>query len=209
MYLTEPACLFIHIPKTAGNSVMQAFGVGWDDHMDLERYREKLGAQTLAGAFKFTIIRNPWDRLLSEYNFQRKKSQRADTVRLFLTKPDGTERTFREWMTHAFAHPEEHHAKQWGGKTSAHIHRLSPQVDWVSLDGKLAVDFVGRIESLQKDFDEIRARLSLPARRLARRNWKLHWHYSRYYDAETRDLAARYYARDIDAFGYTFAKRFF
>jgi chondroitin 4-sulfotransferase 11 len=206
MYLPELGCLFVHIPKTAGNSIMRAFGIGWENHMDLSRYRETLGPEILAGCFKFAIVRNPWDRILSEYNFQRKKKQRADTVRLFLTKPDGTTRTFREWVEHALAHPEEHQPKQWGGKTSPFIHRLSPQIDWVTLDDSIGVDFVGRMESLQKDIDTVCQRLDLPRKRLSRVNWKLHWHYSRYYDDTTRKLVGDYYERDIDSFGYRFGK---
>lgn len=206
MYLPDQRCLFIHIPKTAGNSIMRAFGVGWEDHMDLGRYREKLGDEALAACFKFAIVRNPWDRVLSEYNFQRKKKQRADTVRLFLQRPDGTERSFAEWVRHALDHPEEHKPKEWGGKTSPHIHRMSPQIDWISLDGTLAVDFVGRMEHLREDFRTICDRLGTPSKRLSRANWKFHWHYSRYYDEETRRLVSDYYARDIEAFGYRFGK---
>lgn len=207
MYLADPACLFIHIPKTAGNSIMQAFGVGWEDHMDLARYREKLGPEALDAAFTFTIVRNPWDRILSEYNFQVKKKQRPDTVRLFLARPDGRDRSFAEWVDYALGHPGDHHPKEWGGKTSPGIHRLSPQVDWISLDGRIAVDFVGRMESLQQDFETVRRRLGLPVKRLPRRNWKLHWHYSRYYDEATRRRVEAYYEKDIAAFGYTFGKK--
>ncbi len=206
MYLSDPECLFVHIPKTAGNSIMRAFGVGWDDHMDLTRYREKLGADVLASAFKFAVVRNPWDRVLSEYNFQRKKAQRADTVRLWLHRPDGGERGFSEWVAHALTHPEEHSPRDWGGKTSEGIHRMSPQIDWISLDGEIAVDYVARMESLRRDFREICERMNVPSRRLPRRNWKFHWPYRRYYDAETRDRVADYYRRDIEAFGYTFGK---
>ena len=206
MYLPDLRCLFVHIPKTAGNSIMQAFGIGWENHMDLARYREQLGADVLADCFKFAIVRNPWDRILSEYNFQRKKKQRADTVRLYLHRPDGTERTFAEWVDHALSHPHDHPPKEWGGKTSPEIHRMSPQVDWISLDGKNGVDFVGRMESLQADFDAVCHRLGVPQKRLKRRNWKLHWHYSRYYDTATRDRVGKYYEKDIEAFGYGFEK---
>ncbi len=204
MYSTDLNCLFIHIPKVAGNSIMQSLGTDWENHMDLTRYRDHLGPDALASAFKFTFVRNPWDRLLSEYNFQRKKHQRTDTVRLFLYHPDGSLRTFSEWAAYALAHPEDHHPGEWGGKTSEHVHRLSPQVDWISIDGAIGVDFVGRIERLQEDFDEVCDRLGQPRRKLKRKNRKFHWHYSRYYDDETRELVTQYYRRDIEAFGYRF-----
>jgi hypothetical protein len=206
MYSSEKNCLFIHIPKVAGNSIMQALGIRWADHKDLKRYREELGAETLESAFKFAFVRNPWDRILSEYNFQKKKSQRQDTVRLYLFKPDGTERSFAEWVRYALEHPFDHPAKEWGGKTSDDIHRLSPPTDWLSLEGEIAVDFVGKLENLQEDFDTVCDRLDEPRVRLKRKNRKSHWHYSRYYDAETRDLVSDYYAKDIEMFGYRFKK---
>ncbi|MCB1062309.1 MAG: sulfotransferase family 2 domain-containing protein [Verrucomicrobiae bacterium] len=206
MYSSDLNCLFIHIPKAAGNSIMQSLGTNWENHKDLARYRDELGDETISKLVKFTFVRNPWDRLLSEYNFQRKKHQRADTVRLFLNAPDGSVRTFSEWVEYAFEHPEDHHPKEWGGKTSEDIHRLSPQIDWISLDGEIGVDFVGRIENLQSDFDEVCDRLNHPRQRLRRKNRKFHWHYSRYYNDRTRDLVTDYYRRDIEAFGYRFKK---
>lgn len=206
MYSPDLQCLFIHIPKVAGNSIMQALGTRWENHQDLARYRDELGVETLETLFKFAFVRNPWDRILSEYNFQKRKHQRPDTVRLFLHKEDGTVRTFAEWVGHALAHPEEHGPKEWAGKISGHIHRLSPQVDWISLDGGIAVDFVGRLENLQADFDIVCDRLKIPRRKLKKKNWKFHWHYSRYFDGQTRDLVADYYRQDIETFGYRFGK---
>ena len=204
MHSPNIRCLFIHIPKVAGNSIKQSLGTNWESHMDLARYRDDLGADALEKLFKFTFVRNPWERILSEYNFQRKKSQRTDTVRLFLNKDDGSERSFSEWVEYTLKNPEDHHPKQWGGKTSDHIHRMSPQVDWISLDGEIGVDFVGRLENLQEDFYTVCDKLELPRKKLKRKNSKFHWHYSRYFDDATRDLVADFYRRDIDAFGYRF-----
>ncbi len=204
MHLPHLNCLFVHIPKAAGNSIKHAFGIDWEDHKDIAKYREILGDQILADLFKFTFVRNPWDRLFSEYNFQLKKSQRRDTVRLFLNRPDGSVRPFREWVAFALAHPELHTSKEWGGKTSAAVHRLSPQWDWISLDGNIAVDFVGKVENFHSDFESVRNRLGLEILPTKRHNRKFHRHYSRHYDEETRDLVARYYQKDIEAFGYSF-----
>ncbi len=204
MVSRELRCLFIHVPKAAGNSIMQSLGTRWAHHKDLARYRSELGDEQLRDLFKITFVRNPWDRVLSEYNFQRKKHQRADTVRLFLHREDGSERTFSEWVKYALSHPEAHSPKDWGGRPSDHIHRMSPQYDWISLNGQIAVDFVGKIERLQHDFDAVCGRLKIPKIRLPRKNRKFHWHYSRYYDDETRDLVGDYYQSDIEAFGYAF-----
>ena len=204
MHLPHYNCLFVHIPKAAGNSIKHAFGIGWEDHKDIEKYSQILGERKLAQLFKFTFVRNPWDRLFSEYNFQRRKSQRADTVRLYLYKEDGTERNFREWVSFALANPRLHPPNQWGGKPSEEVHRMSPQWDWIASDDGLRVDFVGRLENMQEDFRKICLKVGLTPRRLKRKNRKLHLHYSRHYDQETKELVADYYRKDIEAFGYEF-----
>ena len=38
----EHQCIFVHLPKIAGNSINRVFGVGWEDHKDLARYFAEL-----------------------------------------------------------------------------------------------------------------------------------------------------------------------
>ena len=72
MILPDKKIIFIHIPRTGGTSVEKYFNfktstdwkiktaqhltlAEYDNHYDLDKY------------FKFTIVRNPWDRLVSWY----------------------------------------------------------------------------------------------------------------------------------------------
>lgn len=199
-------CIFVHIPKTGGNSVNRAFGVAWENHKDLGRYAEELPPETFAGYCKFAIVRNPWDRIFSDYNYQRRKSRARDS-KLFLFGENGRRRDFRTWLEEVLADPHRYAPETWGGEVSAGLHRWSPQVDWITVDGRVAVDRVLRLEHLQEDYDEACRTLPLPALQLPHRNRRMHWHYSWYYDAEARDIVANYYARDIAAFGYEFDSR--
>ncbi len=199
----EHRCIFVHIPKTAGNSVNRVFRIGWQDHKDLARYRAELAPETFARYFKFAIVRNPWDRLFSDYNYQLKKSRPRDS-KLFVFTASGSKRGFAEWVETALLAPTVYDAHTWGGEVSPHIHRWSPQFDWMSLDGRIAVDFVAHLERLPVDFNVVCERLGLPPTRLPHRNRRLHFHYSHYYDRTTRELVAAYYARDIEEFGYEF-----
>jgi hypothetical protein len=199
----EHRCIFIHIPKTAGNSVNRVFDIGWQDHKDLQRYHAELPPEILGRYFKFAIVRNPWDRLFSDYNYQLKKSRPADS-KLFVFTAGGSRRSFAAWVEAALSAAHGIPAQKWGGEVSGHIHRWSPQFDWISLDGRLGVDFVARLEQLPADFRTVCHRLGLPPTRLPHRNRRLHWHYSHYYDRATREIVARYYARDIEEFDYEF-----
>jgi chondroitin 4-sulfotransferase 11 len=199
-------CISVHIPKAAGNSVNEAFGIGWQDHKDLARYETELAPAVFADYYKFAVVRNPWDRLLSDYNYQVRKSRPADT-KLHLFDERGARRSFAEWTEVALSGREPLPAARWGGDVSPGIHRFSPQLDWISLRGGIAVDFVARFERLGEDFQVISRAVGLGRTNLSRRNPRFHFHYSRYYDAATRDLVANYYARDIAAFGYDFDDR--
>jgi hypothetical protein len=196
-------CLSVHIPKTGGNSINRIFGIGWQNHKDLARYREELGVERFRAYFKFAVVRNPWERLLSDYNYQVRKS-RPGSVRLLVHDAAGRRRGFAAWARAALGSGGDCRPRDWGAEVSPGIHRFSPQVEWLTLEGQLGVDAVARLETIDADLALILRRIGLPIRRLPRRNRRFHLHYAWYYDPPTRDLVARYYADDVAAFGYRF-----
>jgi len=194
--------IFIHIPKTAGKSILEFFGMRWQNHKDLLRYSKELEPRAFKEYFKFTVVRNPWDRILSEYQFQKKKSG-ADPSNAILRK-DGKIRTFSEWLTEVLANPHSFPPKKWGGEVSSSIHRFSPQVDWLTVDRGVGVNCVLHMENLEKEFVQVTKTIEMPPAPLPCRNWNFHWHYSHYYDRHSREVVGDYYKSDIEAFGYKF-----
>jgi len=206
MIYHQHRCIFIHIPKTGGKSVSSALGFGWPGHKDISQYAGELNPEVFQSYFKFAVVRNPWERLVSEYNFQ-KKNKRPKKDKLFIFDDRGAKRGFADWVRTAFANPHHYNGEDWAGDVSKHIHRWSPQVDWISVNGKIAVDFIARLENIAEDFRQIRKKIGLPPAKMPWRNSKWHWHYSNYYDDAMREMVAQYYARDIEAFGYRYEKR--
>ena len=80
--------VFIHINKTAGVSIGKALGLE-KQHLTAREYKNSLGNRRWDKMFKFTIVRNPWDKVVSHY-FHRVKTNQTGLG----NNPIG----FKEWV---------------------------------------------------------------------------------------------------------------
>lgn len=227
MICREHNCLFVHVPKTAGQSVEQFFmdrlELDWkedrdrlllganDDrsrgteklaHLSASEYVDDgyLSKSDFEGMFKFSFVRNPFERIVSEYRYRNYFHHRS----------------FRDFVLNKLPRPG------WDDK----YRHVMPQYQMLhDADGRLLVDFVGRFENLQLDFHRVCERLdigdsSLPhrnpsnkqSRNIKRRFRNLLFRngesgkkrYTDFYDDETLEAVSRLYEKDIETFGYRF-----
>ena len=71
VYSTPTQFIFVHIPKTAGTSTLRWLNGGVvkrNCHSTALQYKKMLGQQ-YNSFFKFSFVRNPWDRMLSFYKY--------------------------------------------------------------------------------------------------------------------------------------------
>jgi hypothetical protein len=227
MICREFGCLFIHVPKTAGQSIEQFFmeRLGLDrktgrNHLVMGQNTDRdcgtrklchlsateymtcghLTPQEFDGMFKFAFVRNPYERLVSEYLYRNYFSHHS----------------FRDFVLNKMPPPG------WGDQ----YRHVMPQYDLLhDADGRLLVDFVGRFENLAEDFAQVCATLGFEDAELPHRNqsdkasrqrkrWirntlffngengKRHW--ANYYDAQTREFVAKLYRNDLATFDYGF-----
>jgi hypothetical protein len=188
--------IFIHIQKTAGTSIEKALKkedpsiVGnahsGKRHLKAREIRALVGPELWSAYYRFAFVRNPWDRLVSWYCM----CVQNPTPNRFARYVIANAPTFTDFITRT--------TTGMGRKTT------EDQLDFVTdTEGNLIVDFVGRYEALAADYAIVKERLHL-AHDLPRTNASAHTDYRDYYTAETREIVAQRFARDIRHFGYEF-----
>ena len=64
--------IFIHIPRTSGTSIESAFKFNMDKvggkHLKASEIKKNIGNDKWNNYFKFSIVRNPWERFASMYS---------------------------------------------------------------------------------------------------------------------------------------------
>lgn len=192
-YANEHKCIFIHIPKAAGTSVALSLFGRPSRHIRYLEY-EKANAWKFHRYFKFSFVRNPWDRLYSAYRFLKK---------------GGMNEIDKRWAEEHLAAFSDFDAFVKGWVNSENIRRwihFMPQHYFICDDEmKVKMDFVGRLENLDHDFSCVLQRLSRPNVSLSKVNVAAdHKRYQEYYSDEAKDIVSRVYGEDIRVFGYSF-----
>jgi hypothetical protein len=193
--------IFIAIPKTGTKTIEKAFGNFADGHYHerASKLKLKFGGDTFGQYFKFCFVRNPWDKIFSEFKFMKKRLAEHDSATLRIkNNPSWPELSslreidFKTFIT--------------GGSEGKWI--LPPaNLYWITNSfGQVIVDFVGKFENFQKDFDFVCEKIGASKQQLPHENKTKHKHYSEYYDDETRQIVAEKYAKDIKYFGYKFGE---
>jgi len=82
---------------------------------------------------------------------------------------------------------------------------FQPQVDWLKDDeDRIEIDFVGKFESLNKDFEHIKHSIGLTDASLPHLNASTRAKYQSYYNDETREIVANWFREDVAVFEYEF-----
>jgi chondroitin 4-sulfotransferase 11 len=181
--------IFIHIPKTGGSSIVQALLKSDSRHIPVSEYL-RANPQKFRRYFKFSFVRNPFDRLVSSFHFLKSggmNPQDSAWAKENLSSIPDFPSFVNEWLS-------VESADNW-------IHFM-PQYQFLcDHTGALRVDFVGRFESLETDFELVGERLGVDAG-LPWKNKGDHKLYGDYYDASMKEKVADIYQRDFELFGY-------
>jgi len=149
--------------------------------------------------FKFAFVRNPWDWVVSWFSYRKEPSS------TFTTPSSAIKSEFKRWIFKTFEENEKLKKENYSlNKSLCYRPLYLSQSEYISIDGELKMDFIGRFENLQKDFDSICKKIKIPKHILDARNKSWHDHYSLYYDVESFSFVKEKYKDDIINFNYKF-----
>ena len=190
-------CLFIHIPKCAGIAVSNAlFNCRAGGHLPLSHYQLIITPQLYKRLFKFTVVRNPYARLLSAYTFLASggltNEDAAWSARVLSAYGNFSE--FVEgWLTPDRAQRTLH---------------FRPQIWFLKIPGRKIsdIDFIAHQETLSTDFDYICQTLGIANALLGRQNRSSppETDYRALYSLRARQIATEIYREDLAHFSYRF-----
>lgn len=204
--------LFVHIPKTGGNSLQNILHKYSEDeliisadhhdgkerfelsnnkydihkHSSINNYKEELEKKVFDSLFKFATIRNPWDLMISYYFSPHRKVQewnREEFVEILKSV-----KTFTDYTT----------IKK---KDNNSIKTILSKLFYKK---KSILDFIIRFEYLNEDFSKLCELIDIPFEELPVRNKSKRKHYSFYYDSELIEMVRGKFSYEIKLGQYEF-----
>lgn len=208
----ERRCIFIHIPKCAGSSIEDAiwgpdrsgrspedlwmgaiapyrnkYQTGGLQHLLAHQVRTEVGDEVFGSYFRFAVVRNPWDRAVSQYLYLKRHRELQTFYGL------GRWVSFSGYLRRL--------------KEVGPIFHCQSTEQWRFLlddHDSMLVDELVRFEAIGEGYDKVASRLGVTAALPHARKSPNRKPYGAYYNAWSRETVGKLYAKDVELFGYEF-----
>ena len=228
--------IFLKARKVGGSSILQALGkhccssdivtspanleglpsfarntAEFVPHMDAQRIRNAIDEETWNSYCKITIVRNPWDEVVSRFHFVLHRMSIGES-KFQMKRSSG----LLQMLPRRFR-PKKVPLEGAGDLDSPNFDReflreLARESGrnnsfFFDKNGKPLADIYMRFENLQSDFESACKKLGLPVEPLPHLKGKIRPKkipYQHYYDDKTRDIVAKKSSWVIQHFGYEF-----
>lgn len=193
--------IFIHLPKCAGSS-MESFdwnlGSGHETIYDF--FIKKINIKEY---FKWCFVRNPWERILSAYEYHHELYCQIPKFSDFINI------LYKDRYKFKLPH------LKWSNempKLNLPIQRIHffPMNLLIKIENEVCMDFIGKYESLEEDWKKIQKKFNKENCNLSIKNDRrtnLKMKNSNYKDIFNKDLikmVEEIYQEDIELFNYSF-----
>lgn len=222
-YSHEHKFVYIVTPKTASGAIRHALDPYVDnkgdttseDHLPAWKCKQYFDEQgwNWNEYFKFTFVRHPADMLISMYMYEKKELQQiydmkikqpADKIRMeHLERLHAPDMTFDKWLYEFL--PLDMTPHEWVTGENLKEPCINVNSTWTyNPTSKVPIlDYVGKYERLEEDFNIIREKIGLPSDvELQKMNTTKHDSWETYYDSISLCIVKKYFAFDLKAFDY-------
>lgn len=196
-YIPKYNCVFIHIPKTAGSSIRNGF---FNGQCIGAYYRYPYKYKHL---FSFCFVRNPYDRIISAYNFLHKKKLETTKYKNFqLSFDDFIEIVIDKSIDHVYCNIYEN-------IYSFIRHHTIPQTH--IFNQLHNAKFVGRYENLDNDWQYICEQINAEYKPLPNNNVSktLNWYNKLYQQWFPDKFRIKYYKKYLNQHNLSVINTFF
>ncbi len=160
-------------------------------HFIASKYEISGNTPKNGNVYKFTFVRNPFERLVSNYankinnlegnNYYKQKNYCMGIL--------NDTRSFEEFVKIIIKIPDK-----WADR------HFKTQYSYIYNGNEILVDYVGKVENLPDDYLDIQKKYNLKVLKHKNKSVKENW--KAFYTEETAKLVYEYYKKDIITFGY-------
>ena len=207
MSLLNNKYLFVHINKSGGGTITNNMKNNGEtkitsmhrtlhDMLDIAKTKHNLDINSI---FTFTMVRNPFDRMLSMYLYYKKHNSKE-----FFSGNPHIDNDFNNWIEYIYSN-EFNRTRKHGG-VNVFNHCFCNQLNWIK-------DPAGKLMSINKilkyednEYDHLYSNIL----KLSKYDSSTivhptnHSHYSQYYREKSIELVSKHYQEDLDYFDYRF-----
>lgn len=211
MVHAEKKLVFIHVPRTGGQTVKEAFGADGEWEWGVTHYcyayqrelLEKAERSLCLDYVHFAVVRNPWDKMVSMWEYRRYHKDRESGTR---------DLDFEDWVRWIY---DEGREGYWTDKCHNELDvefALGDCLNWVEHELTPAQTRQFRYLRFERLEAQVRALAELAGVQVAelfpRKNAsleRLHADYREYYQSEdVIRLVGAHHEKDVERFGYKF-----
>nr|WP_297458430.1 sulfotransferase family 2 domain-containing protein [uncultured Halomonas sp.] len=184
----ETRSIFIHIPKAGGTSIAKAIYGTDPGHIKLKNYMAR-DQKKFSSYFKFSFVRNPVDRVASTFFYLKKRPG------IYIDK----KHPFNEVGKYSDINDFVLFGLDRFIENKNYF--FEPQVSYLSVNGEISLDFIGKLENINNDFSEVCKLLGV-SKELKHLNQGKNSSYLDLFKKDSVDKIKKIYEIDFDVFKY-------